>query len=102
MPTDQTDDTTLGALTLPLEELNRVGAALAAECDTATLLALILTKAREITSSDAGSLYIVEPDDESEGEPGAERERPRRLRFMIALFVDARVFDRWTVEPFAY
>ena len=82
MPIDQRDDPTPGDLALQLEELNRIGAALAAERDTATLLALILTKAREITSSDAGSLYIVEPDGEEA--PGDERERPRRLRFMIA------------------
>jgi len=76
--TDQADDITLAALTSQLEELNRVGAALAAERDTPTLLALILTKAREITSSDAGSLYIVEP------EADGDVEGPRRLRFMIA------------------
>jgi HD-GYP domain-containing protein (c-di-GMP phosphodiesterase class II) len=73
---DQTEEITLESLAAQLEELNHVGAALAAERDTPTLLALILTKAREITASDAGSLYIVEP----EAEGGA----PRRLRFMVA------------------
>jgi HD-GYP domain-containing protein (c-di-GMP phosphodiesterase class II) len=79
--TDQTDAITLRELASQLQELNRVGAALAAERDTATLLAMILTKARDITSSDAGSLYIVEPGD---GEADRDGERPRRLRFMIA------------------
>jgi HD-GYP domain-containing protein (c-di-GMP phosphodiesterase class II) len=73
---DQTEEITLEALAAQLEELNHVGAALAAERDTATLLTLILTKARQITRSDAGSLYIVEPEEDGG--------RPRRLRFMIA------------------
>jgi HD-GYP domain-containing protein (c-di-GMP phosphodiesterase class II) len=52
----------LAILARELEELNRIGAALSEERDVARLLELILTKAREITSSDAGSLYLVEPD----------------------------------------
>jgi HD-GYP domain-containing protein (c-di-GMP phosphodiesterase class II) len=63
-----------------LEELNRVGAALSAERDTARLLELILTKAREITCSDAGSLYIVEHGAQTASPDSA---RPT-LRFMIA------------------
>jgi HD-GYP domain-containing protein (c-di-GMP phosphodiesterase class II) len=43
-----------------LTELNRIGAALSAERNTDVLLSLILTKCREITSADAGSLYLVE------------------------------------------
>ena len=58
MPVDPTSE--LESLAHQLEELNRIGAALAAERDTARLLDLILTKAREITDSDASSLYIVE------------------------------------------
>ena len=42
-----------------LRELNRIGAALSSERNTESLLSLILTKCREITSSDAGSLYLV-------------------------------------------
>src|SRR5437763_1437996 len=64
------------ALSHQLEELNRIGAALSAERDTARLLDLILTKAREITASDAGSLYVVEP---PHGDAAS-----RRLRFKIA------------------
>jgi HD-GYP domain-containing protein (c-di-GMP phosphodiesterase class II) len=43
-----------------ISELNEIGAALSAEHDTGKLLDLILTKARQITQSDAGSLYLVE------------------------------------------
>ncbi|HWK31307.1 MAG TPA: HD domain-containing phosphohydrolase [Terriglobales bacterium] len=43
-----------------IAELNEIGAALSAEHDTSKLLELILTKARMITQSDAGSLYLVE------------------------------------------
>jgi HD-GYP domain-containing protein (c-di-GMP phosphodiesterase class II) len=57
-----------------LEELNAIGVRLSAERDTDALLELILTKAREITRSDAGSLYLVE-----ELEDGQ-----RRLRFKLA------------------
>ncbi len=43
-----------------LETLNRIGIALSTERNTDDLLELILTKSREITSCDAGSLYLVE------------------------------------------
>ena len=43
-----------------LETLNRIGVALSTERNTDTLLELILTKSREITCCDAGSLYLVE------------------------------------------
>ncbi len=55
-------------------ELTRIGVALGTERDLKGLLDLILTQARRITSSDAGSLYLVET-----GEQGQ-----RRLRFRIA------------------
>jgi len=57
-----------------LRDLNEIGIRLSAERDSDTLLALILTKAREITRSDAGSLYVVEP------QPGAGP----HLRFKLA------------------
>lgn len=83
MSAEQTAEIAL--LTAQLEELNRIGAALSAERDTTRLLDLILTKARAITGSDAGSLYVVVPaeptDDDGENEAG---ERQGRLRFMIA------------------
>ncbi len=57
-----------------LEEINAIGVSLSAERDTDALLALILTKAREITHSDAGSIYLVEEPEEGQ----------RRLRFKLA------------------
>jgi HD-GYP domain-containing protein (c-di-GMP phosphodiesterase class II) len=50
----------LRGVTQEIHELNAIGAALSAEHDTVTLLELILTKCREITNSDAGSLYLVD------------------------------------------
>src|SRR6267142_449094 len=57
-----------------LGELNAIGIQLSAERNLDVLLETILTKAREITGSDAGSLYLVEdaPDNS------------RRLRFTLA------------------
>lgn len=60
--------------TKELEELTRIGMALATERDYNTLLDLILTQARQITGSDAGSLYVVETlEDET-----------KRLRFKLS------------------
>ena len=58
---------------MELSELNAIGVRLSAERDPDTLLGLILTKAREITHSDAGSIYLV--DEPEEGQP--------RLRFKL-------------------
>jgi HD-GYP domain-containing protein (c-di-GMP phosphodiesterase class II) len=65
-------------------ELNQIGIALSETRDVDQLLALILTKAREITGADAGSLYLVEVEGSmssgaSEGEAGSQR-----LRFKLA------------------
>ena len=46
--------------TRELQGLNRIGVALSAERDIDKLLEQILAKCREITSADAGSLYLVE------------------------------------------
>lgn len=46
-----------------LVTLNRIGVALSTERNTDALLELILTKSREITNCDAGSLYLVEEDE---------------------------------------
>jgi len=56
-----------------MEELNQIGVALSAERDITRLLNLILQKAREVTSADAGSLYLVEVAGENE----------QRLRFKL-------------------
>jgi HD-GYP domain-containing protein (c-di-GMP phosphodiesterase class II) len=55
-------------------ELTRIGVALGTERDLKTLLEQILTQARQITQSDAGSLYLVETPEEG----------PTRLRFRLA------------------
>ena len=63
-----------------MEELNRIGIALSQTHEVGALLKMILTKAREITGADAGSLYLVEetrPDVLSAG-PG-----DRHLRFKL-------------------
>jgi HD-GYP domain-containing protein (c-di-GMP phosphodiesterase class II) len=61
-----------------LEELQRIGIALSETRDVDRLLALILQKAREITCADAGSLYLVEHEDSTNGSSDA-----RRLRFRL-------------------
>lgn len=43
-----------------IHELNKIGIALSSEHDPDRLLELILTKSREFTASDAGSLYLIE------------------------------------------
>jgi len=58
-----------------LKELNKIGAALSAERDINRLLALILDKARQITSADAGSLYLVMKEEEG---------KPDTLKFALA------------------
>ncbi len=52
-----------------VDELNRIGVALSAEHNIPKLLEMILTKARQITAADAGSIYLVEcgPDDSLRG-----------------------------------
>ena len=60
--------------TRQLKELNAIGVRLSGERDTKLLLELILTKARRITRSDAGSIYLVE----------TAADGSRRLRFELA------------------
>ncbi len=57
-----------------IDELNNIGAALSAERDTNKLFELILQKSREITRSDAGSLYLVDED---------EKDGSKVLRFTL-------------------
>ena len=63
-----------------MEELNRIGVALSETRDVGLLLEMILSKAREITGADAGSLYLVE-----ETNPDALTNGPgeRQLRFKL-------------------
>lgn len=69
-----------------IQELNQIGAALSAEHDTGALLDMILTKLREITSADAGSLYLAEPIPSQLPPEQSERRKHvrRRLRFKLA------------------
>ncbi|MGB7211645.1 MAG: HD domain-containing phosphohydrolase [Gemmatimonadales bacterium] len=57
-----------------LRELTEIGIRLSTERDYNTLLETILTQARRITQSDAGSLYVVEQDEQG----------LRRLRFKLS------------------
>ena len=59
-----------------LNDLTRIGVALSTQRDLLTLLDMILSQARRITCSDAGSLYLVERPDA--GTP------PTALRFKLA------------------
>ena len=58
-----------------LTELTRVGVALSHERDLTRLLEMILTQARRITNSDAGSLYLAERTDDNGP--------PKKLRFKL-------------------
>ncbi|MDH3271290.1 MAG: GAF domain-containing protein [Gemmatimonadota bacterium] len=49
-----------------LREMSKVGMALMGERDPLTLFDLILRQARSLTGSDAGSLYLVEEDEDGE------------------------------------
>ena len=66
-----------------LSELNKIGVALSAERDPDKLLEMILTRTREITLADAGSLYLVEKIPEI---PTDEKDfwRDKQLRFKLA------------------
>jgi len=59
-----------------LTELTRVGVALSHERDLTKLLEMILSQARRITSSDAGSLYLAERTE--------DQGPPRKLRFKLS------------------
>lgn len=50
----------LAGATREIHELIAIGAAFSAEHDTEKLLAMVLTKCREVTRADAGSLFLVE------------------------------------------
>src|SRR5262245_20682381 len=64
-----------------LEDLSAIGIRLSAERNLDALLELILTKGREITRSDGGSLYVVE----------TAPDGTRRLRFKMAQNDSAQV-----------
>ena len=64
-----------GERSAELTDLARVGAALSHERDLTKLLEMILTQARRVTTSDAGSIYLVERDAD---------DAPVALRFKLA------------------
>ena len=66
-------------------ELNHIGAALSAEHEGRELLELILTKCREITHADAGSIYLVEEEEPEEDQQSVrDHHAPKRfLRFKV-------------------
>jgi HD-GYP domain-containing protein (c-di-GMP phosphodiesterase class II) len=68
-----------------IHELNQIGAALSAEHDSHRLLELILTKCREITHADAGSIYLVEDDESLEEQRPAGDSTPSRKRLCMKL-----------------
>jgi HD-GYP domain-containing protein (c-di-GMP phosphodiesterase class II) len=63
-----------------MDELNRIGVALSETHDVGVLLDIILSKARQVTGADAGSLYLIE-----ETRPDAVGGGPaeRHLRFKL-------------------
>lgn len=62
-----------------MKELNRIGVALSETRDVAVLLEMILSKSRQITGADAGSLYLVE---ETRSDAPTFSPGERHLRFM--------------------
>ena len=64
-----------------MEELNRIGVALSATHDVNALLEMILSKSREITGADAGSLYLLE--EVRPADPSGTTHGERRLRFKL-------------------
>ncbi|NUQ20548.1 MAG: GAF domain-containing protein [Gemmatimonadaceae bacterium] len=58
-----------------LTELTRVGVALSHERDLLTLLDMILSQSRRLTASDAGSIYLVEREEDG---------KPATLRFKLS------------------
>ena len=66
-----------------LDELTAIGVALSTERNLTTVLDLILSQARRLTSSDAASLYLVDREPAGNGNGGGE-EHPRTLRFKLS------------------
>jgi HD-GYP domain-containing protein (c-di-GMP phosphodiesterase class II) len=75
-----------------LTDLNKIGVRLSAERDTNSLLDLILRKAREITRADAGSLYLIEEDENGN----------RQLRFKATMCDSVEVPFREFTLPISH
>jgi signal transduction histidine kinase/CheY-like chemotaxis protein len=78
-------------------EFQRIAVALSAERDLDRLLDLIVTKCREVTTADAGSLYLVE-DHGVQPDPGEAAGRAA-LRFVVAQNDSRRLDLRATSLP---
>jgi HD-GYP domain-containing protein (c-di-GMP phosphodiesterase class II) len=62
-----------------MQQLHQIGIALSSTRDSHSVLELILTKAREMTHADAGSIYLVE-EKAQEDEPNGDTERTLRFK----------------------
>ena len=62
-----------------MEQLHEIGIALSSTRDANSVLELILTKAREITSADAGSIYLIE-EKHVEGQPSGDVQQFLRFK----------------------
>ena len=81
-----------------LRQLNDIGIALSAERDPDALLDMILKKSREITNSDAGSLYLVEIKDDV-AEDGTNYFANKQLRFKLAQNDSVKISFKESVMP---
>lgn len=66
-----------------LDSLNEIGTALSTEKDLSNLLDLIVSKSREMTWADAGSLYLIEADPEI-AEDENDYFKNKKMRFQVA------------------
>jgi HD-GYP domain-containing protein (c-di-GMP phosphodiesterase class II) len=64
-----------------MEQLHQIGIALSSVHDANAVLEMILSKAREMTNADAGSIYLVE-EKRADGKPGGVEQR--FLRFKLS------------------
>src|SRR5262249_40696507 len=85
------DRRALTARTNEAQALVEIGIALSAETDPQKLLEAILTRARRLTTADAGSLYLVTPP-----------ESPDTLQFVLAQNDSVRFEFREAVLPLAH
>lgn len=67
VPAAVEEDETAARFRYELGELLAISRAMASERDIRKLLDLILTKTRQITGADAGSVYVVETDEGDDG-----------------------------------
>jgi HD-GYP domain-containing protein (c-di-GMP phosphodiesterase class II) len=77
-----------------------IGRALSQQRDIQSLLEIILRRAREVTGADAGSVYVVEPDEAEGDEPQVDPAgTPRRLRFTVSQNDSRKIQSRGFTMP---